>query len=417
MTDIQVAEGDVIGTGEEDFEVGMRQNAMERDAADADNDGKLDFAEFCTFVRDREEGTFSEADLKLRFQALDEDGSGKVDMSEYLLFSLRDALARASDRVCDLFRKWDEDRSGTIDQREFTRALQALGFDVPEADIGKLFESLDVDDSGSLEYKELNAMLRRGTGSEKAMNNLKRQQVINSKKMAGALVNKVAALPPMVKLTTGSVSVPDQLKGVLTQLSVKMIDLFRDWDQDGNGTIDKKEFRLAVAAMGYDASKEDLDILFDELDTSGDGLLEYSEFKSAVRNVSKKKYHVAESQQKEEEVAKSPPQSVPAGNTTPVAYKPRFRRMPKSIIGCRVRVYWADEAAWHSGEVTEYASSRTAPAAAASPQRHHGIVRSERRGTIWRIRYDSHGPKRGMEQLHDFEVVAWEILEQPEGED
>ena len=51
-----VTDGDVAGTGEEDFEDGMRQNAMERDAADADNDGKLDFGEFCQFVRDREEG-------------------------------------------------------------------------------------------------------------------------------------------------------------------------------------------------------------------------------------------------------------------------------------------------------------------------------------------------------------------------
>ncbi len=47
----------MAGTGEEDFETGMRQNAMERDAADADQDGKLDFDEFCQFVRDREEGS------------------------------------------------------------------------------------------------------------------------------------------------------------------------------------------------------------------------------------------------------------------------------------------------------------------------------------------------------------------------
>ena len=71
---------DKAGTGEEDFEAGMRQNAMERDAADADNDGKLDFKEFCYFVREREAGEFTEKELKKRFEALDEDGSGKVDM-------------------------------------------------------------------------------------------------------------------------------------------------------------------------------------------------------------------------------------------------------------------------------------------------------------------------------------------------
>ena len=84
---------DVAGTGEEDFEAGMRQNAMERDAADADNDGKLDLSEFMQFVRDREEGEFTDEELKKRFDALDEDGSGKIDMSEYLLWSLKDALS------------------------------------------------------------------------------------------------------------------------------------------------------------------------------------------------------------------------------------------------------------------------------------------------------------------------------------
>jgi Ca2+-binding EF-hand superfamily protein len=150
------AAGDEAGEGEEDFEAGMRQNAMERDAADADQDGKLDFTEFCAFVRDREEGEFSDADLKARFDKLDEDGSGKVDMSEYLQWSLKDALMRSSSRVVDLFRAWDEDRSGTVDRREFHKAVRALGFDVSEEDAGAVFDSLDEDGSGNLEYKELN---------------------------------------------------------------------------------------------------------------------------------------------------------------------------------------------------------------------------------------------------------------------
>ena len=108
---------DEVGNGEEDFEAGMQQNAADRDAADADQDGKLDFTEFCAFVRDREEGNFTEMDLRLRFMALDADGSGKVDMSEYLQWSLKDALSRSSSRVVDLFRAWDEDRSGLWHKR------------------------------------------------------------------------------------------------------------------------------------------------------------------------------------------------------------------------------------------------------------------------------------------------------------
>ena len=105
---------------------------------------------------------------------LDEDGSGKIDMAEYLLWSLKDALARSASRVVDLFRLWDEDRSGTVDKAEFHKAVRALGFDVEREDTDAVFDSLDDDNSGTLEYKELALMLRKGAGSEAAKANLKR---------------------------------------------------------------------------------------------------------------------------------------------------------------------------------------------------------------------------------------------------
>ena len=52
--------------------------------ADINNDGKLDFDEFCAFVRERELGEISEAELRARFDALDADFSGSIDMHEYI---------------------------------------------------------------------------------------------------------------------------------------------------------------------------------------------------------------------------------------------------------------------------------------------------------------------------------------------
>ena len=103
---------------EETFDAGMRHAAQDYDAHDVDQDNKLDFGEFCAMVRDREEGDHTDEELNARFVELDEDGSGKVDMNEYIRWSLRDALSRSSERVIDLFRKWDEDDSGEISKVE-----------------------------------------------------------------------------------------------------------------------------------------------------------------------------------------------------------------------------------------------------------------------------------------------------------
>ena len=82
-------------------------HALERDAADADSNGKLNFGEFCAFVRRREESKekkLTDEELRERFDALDKDKSGQVDMAEYLSWSPKDALARAGSRVVHLFR-------------------------------------------------------------------------------------------------------------------------------------------------------------------------------------------------------------------------------------------------------------------------------------------------------------------------
>ena len=334
---------DLSGTGEEEFAIGMRQNAMERDAADEDQDQMLDYNEFKRYVRDREVGNPSEQELRERFQALDEDGSG------------------------------------------------------------------------SLEYKELNTMLRKGTGSEASLKNLRRAEKLNEKKIErGLYAARVTALPDMVKLSMqGGESVPDQLKAILNRLSVKLLDLFRDWDRNGDGRIDAKEFRYAVAALGYDASREDLDILFNELDADGNGTLEYDEFKSALRNCSKRQFHVAALRP----TATADSTAHETDASSPVL-RPRFRRMPRSIVGSRVRVFWSDDNEWHKGEVVEYSSPvpystpKSWSTTSALSSSYRDIMRTGKRSTRWRVRYDrGEGLMGGQEVLHDFEEVIWELLE------
>jgi Ca2+-binding EF-hand superfamily protein/tetratricopeptide (TPR) repeat protein len=290
----EVEPNDVANAHEEEaFEVGMRQNAMEFDAADVNRDTKLDFGEFSAMIKEREHGAHTEEELRARFKSIDENNNDRVDLDEFIRFSLRDALHRSSSRVIDLFREWDEDDGGTISQKEFTQAITALGFDAPPQEIAAVFRQLDVDKSGSIEYKELNKMLRSGAGSNLdpalrpgAMGEIKakgeNKHALRRGQMSG---KKGAVLPNSVKLEAVSdgKSVVEQLREILNKNAVRVIDLFRSWDEDGNGRINGKEFRKAISALGYTAPRKDVDELFDLFDVDKGGEVDYNELNRWLR--------------------------------------------------------------------------------------------------------------------------------------
>ena len=47
--------------------------------------------------------------------------------------------------------------------------------------------------------------------------------------------------------------------------SSRVCDLFRAWDEDSSGTVDKTEFHRAVRALGFDVEKADTDAVFESI--------------------------------------------------------------------------------------------------------------------------------------------------------
>ena len=229
---------DVAGDAEEEFETGMRQNEIDRQLADTDNSGTLDFAEFCSWVHSRELGEHTDEELRARFESLDVDGNGYIDKSEYLRFILKDALARSSSRVMDLFRKWDEDGSGEIGRAEFVKAIRAFGIDYPAEDIGRVFDDFDVDGSGQVSYRELNKMLRQGAqlsaelqpgaAGEIELKATTRHKLRRAE--AGGPGKRGAALGSQIRIDVGEGAalsgddVQSQLRDVLVKNAVRVVD-------------------------------------------------------------------------------------------------------------------------------------------------------------------------------------------------
>jgi hypothetical protein len=78
--------------------------------------------------------------------------------------------------------------------------------------------------------------------------------------------------------------VSEQIAAALRSSAGRVLDLFREWDTDGDGEISRKEFHKAMPLLGFDVPKAEIDTLFDLWDKSGDGSLEFKELDKILRS-------------------------------------------------------------------------------------------------------------------------------------
>lgn len=79
------------------------------------------------------------------------------------------------------------------------------------------------------------------------------------------------------------ISVSEQLRSALVDNMLRVIDLFREWDTNGDGTVSKSEFQKAMPRLGLHARKEEIDALYDSWDPDGSGTLEITELQRILK--------------------------------------------------------------------------------------------------------------------------------------
>ena len=70
-------------------------------------------------------------------------------------------------------------------------------------------------------------------------------------------------------------SVEDALRDALRSNAIKIMDLFVEWDENGDHQVSKSEFRKAMAALGF--TRVRIDSVFDSLDEDSSGFIDYKE--------------------------------------------------------------------------------------------------------------------------------------------
>ena len=260
---------------------------------------KLGFEDFSELVKQRDGITDLDM-LKTLFDSFDADKSGTIDRLEYLEYSLVDAMRHSHKRLVEMWNDWDHDDTGALTMTDFRRGVELCGYDVDKACSEKLFKRIDADNTGTIEYKELRALLDKAEiGLMRTLQHLMEtapQQKTSYNEVGirelgskakdvnrNFVAERVMALPSSTKLVhSDDQSVEEQLALALVVGGQPIIRLFRNWDEDGNGGISKKELQQGLSSVHYTANKKEIDELFSRL-SGGEVYIEFEHFSKALK--------------------------------------------------------------------------------------------------------------------------------------
>lgn len=236
------------------------------------------------------------------------------------------ATSYANIELKKVFRKFDPDGSGEISWFEFDNALSEWGINITEDEMGHLMELFDADGSGQIAWTEfvtwcddriplsmdkIRAVLEYHKGAKEAskkegpkvskaykqkwleihrdnvdmdiavVTQGKSTSVIGNVKLVGDRAKVEAALE---KRRTKRKVVVDQLRNAVAtkagDLPLKdMLDkVWEQFDVNGDGTINWKEFNQGMSSLGLEFTPKELSEIMQEFDTNCDGVLDYVEF-------------------------------------------------------------------------------------------------------------------------------------------
>mmetsp|Transcript_3743 Transcript_3743/g.12124 ORF Transcript_3743/g.12124 Transcript_3743/m.12124 type:complete len:175 (+) Transcript_3743:84-608(+) len=153
------------------------------------------------------------------------------------------------ERMKEAFELVNMDADATISLDEFRQAMGGIGIQTQTAD--QLFKRFDADNTGFLDKEEFFAYAAKGGGEVRS------------------LINK------------GILS--DDFDPSLD----KVVEVFKAWDRDGDGTIGREELERVLIVLNPSFTKKEMNKVMKAADRNGDGVIDYAEFAAWLSDAGK----------------------------------------------------------------------------------------------------------------------------------
>ena len=204
---------------------------------------------------------------------------------------LGEALIQKTGSVSDYVKRWDVHDAGAITKMEFRKSIRDLGMAGTDgsAEIDAVFDWIDTDHGGTLDAKEMTAAFQKikdaavklkaksASAAEKATV-LRAHAALTQKAIEATMEFEAAeARNPLA-----DAAIDVRLGMLLVKRGLKVGDLTRAWDSNGNGTIDRDEFRHSCKTSGLEATDEEVNTFFTQMDTDSSGTFSMDELKAVL---------------------------------------------------------------------------------------------------------------------------------------
>ena len=149
-------------------------------------------------------------------------------------------MAKQKEKLLAFFQSWDTNRDGFINRHELHKSLPLTGLSADRATVDALFDSMDYAETGKIAIDHLQSCLRWAAKSNES-------KILH--------INLDEGLPPL-----------EQIRDALQANAARVIDLFREFDENGDGEISLQEFERAMPMLGVPLDRDQAKELFDLFD-------------------------------------------------------------------------------------------------------------------------------------------------------